>query len=94
MTVTPSSSRHASARRRARLLKVASAGAAVVGFGVLSILVREAHTGSTGTPASSAGLDVSARITQEAEQGDSFFQSGSVAPSQQSATPQASTQTS
>ena len=52
-----SPSRLAPARRRARLLKVASAGVAVAGFGVLSLLVRSgAHTGSaatTSTPASS-----------------------------------------
>jgi hypothetical protein len=96
MSAAPSSSRLAPARRRARFLKVASAGAAVAGFGVLSVLVRGAHTGSSGSPSpvASAGLDLSARITQEAQQSDSFFQSGSVAPSQPAAAPQASTQTS
>ena len=94
VSAAPSSSRLAPARRRARFLKIAAAGAAVVGFGVLSVLVRGAHAGSSGTPAASARLDISARITQEAEQSDSFFQSGSVAPSQPSAAPQASTQTS
>ena len=65
-----SSSRLAPARRRARFLKVASAGAAVAGFGILSVLVRGAHTGSGGGAATSAtgALDVSSRIAQEAEQ--------------------------
>jgi hypothetical protein len=92
-----SSSRLAPARRRARFLKVASAGAAVAGFGILSVLVRGAHTGDGGgaaTAPSNGALDVSSRIAQEASQSDSFFQSGSVAPSRDSSPPQASTQTS
>jgi hypothetical protein len=76
------------------VLKVASAGAALAGFGVLSIVVRGAHAGGAGKPAASAGLGVSARISQEAAQSGSFFQSGSVAPSQPSSSSQASTQTS
>ena len=66
-----SSSRLAPARRRARFLKVASAGAAVAGFGILSMLVRGAHTGDGGgaaTAPSNGALDVSSRIAQEAEQ--------------------------
>jgi hypothetical protein len=94
VSVAPSSSRLGHARRRARFLKVASAGAAVVGFGIVSVLVRGAHSGGGETPAASTGLGVSARITQEAEQSDSFFQAGSVAPSQSSSPPQASTATS
>ena len=92
----PPCSRLAPARRRARFVKVTSAGAAVAGFGVLSVLVRGAHPGSSASPSAvaSSGLAVSSRITQEAQQNDSFFQSGSVAPSQPSATPQASTRTS
>ena len=90
-----SSSRLAPARRRARFLKVASAGAAVAGFGVLSVLVRGRTRGDgAGTPATTGGLDVSSRISQEAAQTGSFFDSGSVAPSQPSSPPQASTQTS
>ena len=88
------SSRLAPARRRARFLKVVSAGAAVAGFGVLSVLVRGAHAGSAGTPVVRGGLDVSARISKEAAQSGSFFNSGSVGSSQSSAPPQASTQTS
>jgi hypothetical protein len=94
VSTAPSSSRLAPARRRARLLKVASAGAAVAGFGVISMLVRAGQTDDGGTPVASTGLGVSTRITQEAEQSDTFFQSGSVAPSQSSSSPQASTQTS
>jgi hypothetical protein len=102
VSAAPSSSRLAPARRRARLLKIASAGVAVVGFGVVSVLVRGAQAGGGGTtPAGSTGLGVPARITQESEQSDSFFQSGSVAPSesessqsQSSSAPQASTHTS
>jgi hypothetical protein len=91
-----SSSRLAPARRRARFLKVAAAGAAVAGFAILSALVREAHPGSTSTgkAPSSAALPVSTRIAQEAEQTEPFFQSGSVAPAQSSDAPQASTGTS
>jgi hypothetical protein len=90
------SSRLAPARRRVRLLKAASAGLAVAGFGLLSLAVRGAHTGGTGssTPATSGGLDVSSRISQEAAQSGSFFDSGSVGPPQSSSPPQASTQTS
>jgi len=96
MSASPSSSRLASARRRARLLKAASAGVAVVGFGALSLVVRGAPTGGPdGTaPAASGGLDVSSRISREAEQSGSFFDSGSVGPSQSSSPPQASTHTS
>ena len=99
MSAAPSS-RLAPARRRARFLKVASAGVAVAGFGVLSVLVRGAHAGSAGnagsvaTASANGALGVSARIAQEAQRSDAFFQSGSVAPSQQSSAPQASTQTS
>ena len=84
------------------MLKIASAGAAVAGFGVLSILVRSgAHTGSTATtstPASSSAggaLAISSRISQEAADG-SFLDSGSgsVSPNQSSSPPQASTHTS
>ena len=91
-----SSSRLAPARRRARLLKAAAAGVALAGFGILSVLVRGGHSGTAGagTPAASGGLGVSARISREAEQSGSFFDSGSVAPSQSSAAPQASTHTS
>jgi len=97
MSSTPSNSRLSSARRRARLVKVASAGAAAVGFGVLSVLVRGAHTGSGGTAAATAGgsLGVSPRISQEAAQSSSFFGSGSVGSSASpSSPPQASTHTS
>lgn len=100
-------SRLAPARRRARLLKVAAAGTAVAGFGVLSLLVRGgAHTGNAATtsnPASSGsgGLELSARISQEAADGsffgsssDSDSSSGSVSPSEPSTPPQASTHTS
>lgn len=89
----PSPSRLAPARRRARFLKVASAGVAVAGFGVLSVLVRGAHAGSAGIPASGGGLALSPRISQEAAQSGSFFNSGSVGPST-SGSPQASTHTS
>lgn len=95
--VTPSSpSRLAPARRRARFLKVASAGVAVAGFGALSLIVRSGtHTGGAATPATSAGsLGLSSRISQEAAQSGTFFDSGSVAPTQQSSPPQASTHTS
>lgn len=90
------SSRLAPARRRARLLKAASAGVAVAGFGILSVVVRGAHPAGAGigTPAASGGLDISSRISKEAAQGGSFFDSGSVGPSQSSSQPQASTQTS
>ena len=102
--VSNTSSRLAPARRRARLLKAASAGVAVAGFGVLSLLVRSgAHTGgaaTTPTSASTGGgaLELSSRISQEAADGGSFFGSssgsGSVSPSQSSSPPQASTHTS
>ena len=96
MSTPPSSSRLASARRRARLLKAVSAGVAVAGFAALSLVVRGAQTGSPDgtTPAASGGLDVSSRISREAEQKGSFFDSGSVGPSQSSSPPQASTHTS
>jgi len=93
---TPSSpSRLAPARRRAHIVKVASAGAAAVGFGILSVLVRGAHTGSAGTAAAQGGsLGVSSRISQEAAQSSSFFGSGSVGSTASSSPPQASTHTS
>ena len=96
MSAPPSSSRLAPARRRARLLKAVSAGAAVAGFGILSLVVRGAHPGSAGTatPTATGDLGVSSRISQEAAQSSSFFDSGSVGPSQSSSQPQASTQTS
>ena len=79
-------------------MKLASAGAAVAGFGIVAVLARSAHPGgggasAAGTPAAGGGLDVSSRISQEA-QSDPFFDSGSVAPSQSSSPPQASTHTS
>ena len=100
-SATPSS-RLAPARRRARFLKVAAAGAALGGFGVLSVLVRGAHPGSAGSAATTSavtpagGLSLSSRISQEAQQSDSFFSGGSVSPSQSqsSSQPQASTRTS
>jgi len=95
---TSSPSRLSAARRRARFVKVAAAGAAAVGFGVLSVVVRGGHAdGGAGTAATpAAGLGVSSRISQEAAQSDSFFGSGSVDPSSSSSTqpPQASTHTS
>ncbi len=95
MSASPSSSRLAPARRRARLLKAVSAGVAVAGFGALSLVVRGAHPGqaSAGT-AAGGGLDVSSRISQEAAQSGSFFDPGSVGPTQSSGQPQASTRTS
>jgi hypothetical protein len=77
-------------------VKVASAGAAAVGFGLLSVLVRGGHTsGNGGTSATSAGsLGVSSRISQEAAQSGSFFGSGSTGSSSSSTPPQASTHTS
>ncbi len=92
-----SSSRLAPARRRARFLKVASAGVALAGFGALSVIVRGVHPGSAGTQATvqaGGALSVSNRIAREAESTDSFFQPGSVAPSDSSSPPQATTQTS
>lgn len=94
MPSAPSPSRITRARRRARLVKVASAGAAAAGFALVSVLVRGAHPGNSGTPVAGDGLDASVRITQEAQQSGSFFQSGSVAPSESSTPPQASTRTS
>jgi hypothetical protein len=97
MTSAPSSSRLAPARRRAHVVKLASVGAAAVGFGVVAVLARGAHPGAAGggnAGASTGGLDVSSRISQEAQQSDDFFGSGSVTPSQSSSTPQASTHTS
>jgi hypothetical protein len=96
MSSTPSSSRLSSARRRARFVKVASAGAAAVGFGLLSVLVRGAHAGGGTATATTAGgsLGVSSRISQEAAQSSSFFGSGSVGSSASSGSPQASTHTS
>lgn len=96
MSAPPSSSRLAPARRRARLLKAASAGGALAGFAALSFVVRGAQTvgPDSTTPAASSGLDVSSRISRESEQSGSFFDSGSVGPSQSSSPPQASTRTS
>ena len=93
---TPSSpSRLAPARRRARIVKVASAGAAAVCFGILSVLVRGAHGGSGGGAVAQGGsLGVSSRISQEAAQGSSFFGSGSVGSAAAAGPPQASTHTS
>jgi hypothetical protein len=93
-------SRLAPARRRAKLLKVASAGAAVVGFGILSVIVRGGtHSSPTAVApaATSAGtLALSSRISQEASQASSsFFSSVSVTPTQPSSpAPQATTSTS
>jgi hypothetical protein len=74
---------------------MAAAGVAVAGFGVLSLVVRNgAHAGGvTSTPVSTTGgsLALSSRISQEAAQNGSLFDSGSVAPSQSSSPPQAST---
>jgi len=82
-------------------VKLASVGAAAVGFGVVAALARGAHpggAGGTGASTSSGSLDVSSRISQEAQQSDGFFgsgsSSGSVSPSQSSSPPQASTHTS
>ncbi len=70
----------------------------MAGFGVLSLAARSTtvnDAGTDGTPDSATrALAVSARIAQEAEQSDSFFQGGSVAPSRESAPPQAETRTS
>ncbi len=94
--VATPSSRLAPARRRAKVLKVASAGVAVAGFGVLSVVVRGAHPGSSGSAHALTGSDLglSTRISQEARQAGTFFSGGSVAPSQPSSRAQASTQTS
>ena len=94
-----SNSRLAPARRRARILKIASAGAAVIGFGALSVIVRGGtHSNSTtATPAAAASgtLSLSSRISQEAGQaGAALFNSGSVTPAQSSSQPRASTHTS
>jgi len=98
MTSTPSSSRLAPVRRRAHLVKLAAVGAAAVGFGLVAVLARGAHPGSAvngnAGATGSSGLDLSSRISQEAQQGDDFFGSGSVSPSQSSSPPQASTHTS
>ena len=97
MTSGPSASRLAPARRRAHVVKLASVGAAAVGFGVVAVLARGAHPGASGSggPGTATGsLDVSSRISQEAQQSDDFFDSGSVSPSQSSSPPQASTHTS
>ena len=78
-------------------MKLASVGAAALGFGVVAVLARGAHPGASGsgTAATSSGsLDVSSRISQEAQQSDEFFGAGSVSPSQSSSSPQASTHTS
>ena len=99
-------SRLAPARRRARLLKIASAGVAVAGFGALSLLVRSStHTGSTASttsPTSTGGsaLELSSRISQEGRQ-QLILRLPAPArararspPSQSSSPPQASTHTS
>ena len=99
------SSRLAPARRRARLVKAASAGAALAGFGLVAVVVRGANPGAapTSQPANIASLPLSTRISQEAKQSNAFFSSGSVQPSpspsppipsSQQSQPQASTQTS
>ena len=93
-----SSSRLEPARRRALFLKVASTGAAVAGFVVLSVVARSANGSEPGQDATTAStngaLGVSARIARQAEQSNSFFRSGSVAPSRESEPPQAETRTS
>lgn len=101
MTSGPSSSRLAPARRRAYVVKLASVGAAGVGFGVVAVLARGAHPGAGGSGNGSAGattpsgsLEVSSRISQEAQQSDDFFGPGLVSPSQSSSPPQAATHTS
>ena len=78
----------------------------MAGFGVLSLLVRSgAHTGGaattpTSTSTGGGALELSSRISKEAADGSSFFDSGSdpsagsVSPSQSSSPPQASTHTS
>ena len=78
----------------------------MAGFGVLSLLVRDgAHTGSAATTATSSStggaLELSTRISQEADSGsffgsgsDSDSGSGSVSPNESSSPPQASTHTS
>lgn len=76
-------------------MKVASAGAAAVGFGLLSVLVRGGHSGSGASATPAGSLGVSSRISQEAAQSGSFFGSGSVGSgSSSSPAPQASTHTS
>ena len=75
----------------------------MAGFGVLSLIVRggadNGNGASTQTPTSAGGaLELSSRISQEAEDSGSFFDSGSssgsVSPNESSAPPQASTHTS
>jgi hypothetical protein len=90
----PFSSRLAPARRRARTTKIASAGAAVAGFGIVALLARDAQPGSVEPATPAPGLTMSARIGEEARQGESFFQSGAVEPSRPSSAPQATTHTS
>ena len=88
MTSGPSPSRLAPARRRAHVVKLASVGAAALGFGVVAVLARGAHPGAAGSGGRhrvGGGLDVSSRISQEAQQSGDFFGSGSVTPSQSSA---------
>jgi len=81
-------------------VKLASVGAAAVGFGVVAVLARGAHPGAAGGSNGSArgttsgSLGLSSRISQEAQQSGDFFGSGSVTPSQSSSPPQASTHTS
>lgn len=75
----------------------------MAGFGVLSLLVRGGADDGSGssarTPTSAGGaLELSSRISQEAEDSSSFFDSGSssgaVSPNESSTPPQASTHTS
>jgi hypothetical protein len=96
MASAPSPSRLAPARRRAHVVKLASVGAAAVGFGVVAVLARGAHPGAAGGGNGSADGTTSGSLglSQEAQQSDDFFGSGSVTPSQSSSPPQASTHTS
>ena len=99
MAFAPSPSRLAPARRRAHVVKLASVGAAAVGFGVVAVLARGAHPAAGGGNGNAGGtssgsLGLSSRISQEAQQSDDFFGSGSVTPSKSSSPPQASTHTS
>lgn len=93
MSVPPSSSRLAFARRRARTLKLISGGAALAAFGVVSVLARDSHGGAAKATANGGGLSTSSRIEQEAQQSNSFFDPGSVTPAP-AREPQASTHTS
>jgi hypothetical protein len=70
----------------------------MVGFGLVALIARSGHTtakaASPAARATGSGLALSTRIGEEAAQGSSFFQSGSVESSQAGSQPQASTQTS